>query len=417
MDHFHYHQGLLHAEDLPIPQIAAAVGTPFYCYSTATLRRHVRVFREALAAVNPLVCFAVKANSNLAVLKTLAQEGCGADVVSEGEIRRALAATIPPEKIIFSGVGKTADEMRYALTANILQFNVESEPELRLLSTVATEMGLHARIAIRVNPDVDAGTHAKISTGQKESKFGVELSQARDLYQLATVLPGLQVQGISVHIGSQLVNLEPFRAAFTKLRAFIQELRAAGHRIDLIDLGGGFGISYGPEMPPELTAYAAIVQETMGDMQAQLAFEPGRVLVGNAGLLVSQVIYVKQGSQQRYVIVDAAMNDLIRPSMYDAHHEFITVQEKPQASEIADIVGPVCETGDSFAKARSIPPVEAGELVAFRSAGAYGAVMSGTYNTRPLLAEVLVDGNRFAVVRPRQTYEALLGQDHIPDWL
>ena len=417
MDHFSYKQGVLHAEGVAIPVLAEHVGTPFYVYSTATLQRHFQVFSEGLSAVNPLVCFAVKCNSNLAVLKTLAQEGAGADVVSEGEVRLSLAAGVAPEKIVFSGVGKTKSEMAYALDQGILQFNVESEPELEALGEVAASKGTEAAIAIRINPDVDPQTHAKISTGQKESKFGVNMPHVLPLYAKAAELPGIKVQGVSMHIGSQLTSLEPFRAAYRRAASLVEELRAAGHVIETLDLGGGLGIPYGDSAaPPDPTAYGAMVAETVGDLGCQLIFEPGRLIAGNAGILVTQVIYVKQGEERKHVIVDAAMNDLLRPAMYDAHHSIVPVRETTETM-VADIVGPVCETGDIFAADREIGQVQAESLLAFRSAGAYGAVMAGTYNARHLIPEVMVNGDRFAVIRPRPDYSALLERDVVPEWL
>ena len=417
MDHFAYKNGVLHAEDVAIPTLAEQVGTPFYVYSTATLQRHFTVFSEGLAAVNPLVCFAVKCNSNKAVLATLAAVGSGADVVSEGEIRLALAAGIAADKIVFSGVGKTKAEMAYALDAGILQFNVESAPELQALSEVASSKGVEAAIAIRVNPDVDPQTHAKISTGKKESKFGVNMPQVLPLYAKAAALPGIKVQGVSMHIGSQLTSLEPFKAAYRRARALVEELRAEGHAITTLDIGGGLGIPYGDsEAPPIPQEYGQMVQEILGDLDCQLIFEPGRLIAGNAGVLVSEVMYVKQGEERKHVIVDAAMNDLLRPAMYEAHHGIVSVQETTKTMT-ADIVGPVCETGDIFAAGREMAEVSAGDLIAFRSAGAYGAVMAGTYNSRLLIPEVLVHGDQFAVIRPRPTYDDLLARDVVPVWL
>lgn len=417
MDHFAYKDGILHAEDVSIPTLAQQVGTPFYIYSTATLQRHFQVFSEGLAEVNPLVCFAVKCNSNRAVLATLAAEGAGADVVSEGEIRLAIAAGISPKKMVFSGVGKTKSEMAYALDQDIFQFNVESEPELDALSEVASSKGAEAAIAIRINPDVDPQTHAKISTGQKESKFGVNMPQVLPLYTKAAALPGIKVQGVSMHIGSQLTSLEPFRMAYRRAASLVQELRAAGHSIDTLDLGGGLGIPYDDDnTPPDPTSYGAMVAETVGDIGCQLIFEPGRLIAGNAGILVSEVIYVKQGEVRVHLIVDAAMNDLLRPAMYDAHHGIVPVRENSEMM-IADVVGPVCETGDIFAAGREVAKVASGDLVAFRSAGAYGAVMSGTYNSRHLIPEVMVNGDQFAVIRTRPDYDALLASHVMPEWL
>jgi diaminopimelate decarboxylase len=421
MDHFNYHNGVLHAESMAIPAIAAAVGTPFYCYSHATLLRHYQVFCEGLAELDAIVCYAVKANSNLSVLATLANAGAGADVVSAGEIRRALKAGVSPKKIVFSGVGKTREEMAFALQQNIFQFNVESEPELLALNEVALSLGVKAPIAIRINPDVDAGTHAKISTGRKENKFGVAIEPAPALYAQAANLPGIIVQGVSMHIGSQLIKLDPFRAAYTRAREFVQQLRAEGHIISVLDVGGGLGIPYAPgdPTPPHPQEYGVMVREILGDLGCRLVFEPGRMIVGNAGILVSQVMYVKKAGERNFVILDAAMNDLIRPTLYGAYHEIITVQQPGDhvALEPADIVGPVCETGDTFAEARPLPPLKEGDLVAFRTAGAYGAVMSNSYNSRLLTPEVMVKGDQYEVVRARPSYDDLLGMDRIPAWV
>ncbi len=419
MDHFNYRNGELYAEDIPVAKIAEQVGTPFYCYSTATLERHYNVFANAFEGANALVCFAVKANSNLAVIRTLAQLGAGADVVSEGELRRALEAGVPASKIVFSGVGKRPWEMEAALKAGIHQFNVESEPEVRVLSEVATRLGLEAAIAFRVNPDVDAKTHAKISTGKAENKFGVPWQDVSRIYREAAALPGIKIQGVDVHIGSQLTDLEPFSNAFNRVRELVTQLRSEGHEITQVDLGGGLGIPYDGTVPPTPTSYGAVAMESMGNMGVQLIFEPGRLIVGNAGILVSEVIYVKQGAERKFVILDAAMNDLIRPAMYDGYHHIDTIIEpsKDSVFEDADVVGPVCETGDTFAKGRSLPPVQAGDLVAFRSAGAYGAVMASTYNTRPLVPEVLVNGDQFAVIRERPSLAEMLELDTMPSWL
>ena len=419
MDHFNYKNGELYAEDIPVAKIAAKVGTPFYCYSTATLERHYNVFANAFEGVNALVCFAVKANSNLAVLRTLAKLGAGADVVSEGELRRALEAGIPASRIVFSGVGKRPWEMETALKAGIHQFNVESEPEVRVLSEVATRLGLEAAIAFRVNPDVDAKTHAKISTGKAENKFGVPWQDVSRIYREAAALPGIKIQGVDVHIGSQLTDLEPFSNAFNRVRELVTQLRSEGHEITQVDLGGGLGIPYDGTVPPTPTSYGAVAMESMGNMGVQLIFEPGRLIVGNAGVLVSEVVYVKQGAERKFIILDAAMNDLIRPAMYDGYHHIDTIIEPSEdcVFEDADVVGPVCETGDTFAKGRSLPPVQAGDLVAFRSAGAYGAVMASSYNTRPLVPEVLVKGDQFAVIRERPSLAEMLALDTIPSWL
>ncbi len=421
MDHFDYRAGALHAEDVAVADIAAAVGTPFYVYSTATLTRHLRVMDEALAGLPHLVCYAVKACGNLAVLRTLARLGAGFDVVSEGELRRALAAGAEGGRIVFAGVGKTRAEMAFALKVGVGQFNVESEPELRALSEVAAAMGRRAPVAVRLNPDVDAETHAKISTGKSENKFGVPIARAGEVYALAASLPGIEVIGVDVHIGSQLTRLEPFRAAFLKVAETVDALRADGHAIRRVDLGGGLGIPYvrSNEAPPLPFDYGGVVRETVGRLGAEIVIEPGRLIAGNAGLLVASVIYRKQGEGRDFLIVDAAMNDLIRPAMYDAWHDIVPVAE-PAADALlspVDVVGPVCESGDTFARARSLPPLDAGDLVAFRSAGAYGAVMASEYNARPLVPEVLVRGSRFDVVRARPTYAEMLARERIPDWL
>ncbi len=418
MDHFHYKDGLYHAEGVALDRLAQEIGTPFYCYSTATLERHYNIFSGHFSGMDTKICFAVKANGNLAVLKTLAKLGCGADVVSEGEIRLALAAGVKPSDIVFSGVGKTASEMAFALSKNIFQFNVESIPELQLLNDTALAHKTRANIAIRVNPDVDPKTHAKISTGQKESKFGVAMSQALPLYKQAASLPGIAVQGVSVHIGSQLTKLEPFAQAFARVREFVGELRAAGIAIKVVDLGGGLGIPYGQDEPPLPEAYADIVKREVGDLGCKLVFEPGRVLVGNAGILVTRVIYVKQSETRTIIIVDAAMNDLIRPTLYEAWHDIVHVRPPENAAtELADVVGPVCETGDIFAEQRLMKLPKAGDLLALRSAGAYGACMASTYNARPLVPEIMVNGGEYAVVRARQSYEDLIGRDTLPEWL
>jgi len=420
MHHFAYRDGVLHAEDVDLRTIAAEVGTPFYCYSTATLERHYKVFSEAFADVPSLVCYAMKANSNQAVLRTLARLGCGMDVVSGGELRRARAAGVPGSRITFSGVGKTAAEMALGLDEDILCFNVESEPELEALSAIAVARGRTARIALRVNPDVDARTHRKISTGKSGDKFGIPISRAREVYARAAKLPGLLVTGVDMHIGSQIIDLQPFDDAFALLADFVRELRADGHAIDHVDLGGGLGIPYREdnEPPPHPERYADIVRRNTKDLGCTLVFEPGRLIVGNAGILVTSVIYVKAGEGKSFVIVDAAMNDLIRPTLYDAHHDLRPVVAAPDAPRLtADVVGPVCETGDYLALGRDMPRPKAGDLLAVMTAGAYGAVQAGTYNTRPLVAEVMVTGASFAVVRPRQTYEELIGLDRLPPWL
>jgi diaminopimelate decarboxylase len=418
MNHFEYRHGDLFCEGVALARIAEAAGTPFYCYSSATLEHHYRVFSEAFARQNATVCYAVKANSNQAVIRTFAALGAGADVLSEGELRRALAAGVPPRKIVFSGVGKSRDEMRFALQSGVGQINVESLPELRALSEVAASLGETAEIAVRVNPDVDAKTHEKITTGKKENKFGIEYDQARAIYREAAGLPGIRAIGVAVHIGSQLTDLAPFRAAFARIAELVAALRADGHDIRRLDLGGGLGIPYRDETPPPPADYAAMVRETVGHLGCELVFEPGRMLVGNAGVLVTRVLYVKEGAERRFVIVDAAMNDLIRPALYDAWHDIAPVRRAAGGEEFtADVVGPVCETTDIFAKARRLPAVGADDLLAIGSAGAYGAVMASDYNSRPLIAEILVKGDDFAIVRPRQTYEDMLGRDRLPAWL
>jgi len=421
VNHFDYRDGVLHAEDVAIPDIAAAVGTPFYCYSTATLTRHFRVFSEAFAGLDTLVCYAMKANSNQAVLKTLGKLGAGADVVSEGEMRRALAAGIPADKILFSGVGKTAREMDFALQAGILCFNVESEPELELLSTRAVALGKTAPVSLRINPDVDAKTHKKISTGKAENKFGIPRQHARDVYRRAAELPGIRVTGIDMHIGSQITELQPFDDAFALLVDLVEMLHTDGHAIDHVDLGGGLGIPYKADNnpPPLPDAYAAVVRKHVSKLGLKVMFEPGRMIVGNAGILVAEVVYVKEGDAKNFLIVDAAMNDLIRPTLYDAFHDIRpVVQPASDAQRLkVDVVGPVCETGDFLGLDRDLPRLKAGDLIAVGTAGAYGAVQAGTYNSRLLVPEVLVDGDRFAIVRPRQTYDDLIGLDRLPNWL
>lgn len=421
MDHFLYRDGVLHAEDVPIPEIAAAVGTPFYVYSAATLTRHFRLFQEALAGMDHLVCFAIKSLSNVAVLKLLGDLGAGMDVVSGGEYRRAKAAGVPGDRIVFSGVGKTAEEMRLALSGGIRQFNVESENELRALSAIASQMGVTAPIALRVNPDVDAKTHEKIATGKKENKFGIPIARAPQVYAEAARLPGIEVVGVDVHIGSQLTDLTPFEEAFTKVAELTRTLRAQGHDIRRVDLGGGLGIPYERSnlAPPLPIEYGQVIRRTVGDLGVEVEIEPGRLISGNAGLLVASVLFTKQGEDRDFLILDAAMNDLARPAMYGAHHDIVPVVEHAAATPTApvDVVGPVCETGDTFAKARPLPPVAEGALVAFRSAGAYGAVMASEYNTRPLIPEVLVHGDQFAVIRARPSYDEMLARDTIPEWL
>jgi diaminopimelate decarboxylase len=418
-DFFSYRGDELHAEEIAVSRIATAVGTPFYLYSAAAFTAQYRRFAEAFSAERPLICYAVKANSNLAVLRLFAGLGTGADVVSEGELRRALAAGIPPQQIIFSGVGKTRAELEAALDAEIYQINVESVSELRRLSEVAGARGRVAAVAVRVNPDVDARTHAKISTGMKENKFGIDVGETVAAYRLARELPGIEPVGLAVHIGSQLVELEPYRRAFVRVAGLVRELRAKGLAVTRIDLGGGLGIRYRAECPPELNSYARLVREIFGSAGLALTFEPGRLLAGPAGLLVTRVIYVKQGAAKRFVIVDSAMNDLIRPALYEAWHDILPVHRPAVDASLApaDVVGPVCETGDTFALDRDLPPIAEGDLVAFTAAGAYGAVMSSTYNSRPLVPEVLVAGTRFDVVRARPSYDDMLSLDTIPDWL
>ncbi len=420
MDHFEYKNGELYAEDVAIAEIAAAVGTPVYIYSTATLQRHYRVFAEAFTGLDALVCYAVKANSNQAVLATLAKEGAGADVVSGGELLRALKAGIPGERIVFSGVGKTPEEMRLGLEAGIKQFNVESEAELEVLNAVAGDMGLTAPVSIRVNPDVDAKTHAKISTGKSENKFGIPWVRAHSMYDLIAGLDHVSGTGIDVHIGSQLTDLEPFKLAFEKVVGLVKELREKGHAICHIDLGGGLGIPYDGEQkaPPLPAEYGDMIKAVLGDLDCSIILEPGRLIAGNAGILVSKMLYSKTSGNKGFYIVDAAMNDLMRPAIYDAHHDIIPVTEKSGEDEVMiDFVGPICESSDVFAKDRLAAPLSAGDLIAIKSAGAYGAVMSGTYNTRPLVPEVLVNGSDYAVVRKRPTVEELIAQDIVPNWL
>ncbi|MFG6564609.1 diaminopimelate decarboxylase [Sulfitobacter sp. 1A13421] len=421
MDHFLYKDGVLHAEDVSLAEIAAAVGTPVYVYSTATLLRHFHLFDDALSGMDHLVCYAMKANSNQAVLRTLAQAGAGMDVVSGGEYRRAKAAGVPGDRIVFSGVGKTREEIELALTGGIRQFNVESEPEMILLDVVARELGKVAPITIRVNPDVDAKTHAKIATGKSENKFGIPIARAREVYAMAAKLPGLKIVGIDVHIGSQLTDLAPFEQAYGKVAELTEVLRADGHDIRRLDLGGGLGIPYerSNSAPPLPTDYGAMVQRTLGHLGCEVEIEPGRLIAGNAGVLVSEVIYLKSGEGRDFLILDAAMNDLIRPAMYDAWHDIVPLNEPTPGAEPrpVDIVGPVCESGDTFAKQRMMPVLGSGDLVAFRSAGAYGAVMSSEYNSRPLIPEVLVNGDQFAVIRPRPSFDEMINRDTIPEWL
>jgi len=421
MDHFLYREGALFAEDVPISEIAAAVGTPFYVYSTATLLRHFQVLDDALAGMDHLVCYAMKAASNQAILRTLAQAGAGMDVVSGGEYARAKAAGVPGDRIVFSGVGKTADEIHMALTGGIRQFNVESEPEMEVLNRIAGAVGVIAPITIRVNPDVDAKTHAKIATGKSENKFGIPISRAREVYAMAAAMAHLDVIGIDVHIGSQLTNLAPFELAYQKVAELTEILRGDGHNIRRLDLGGGLGIPYvrSNEAPPLPDAYGDIIRRTVGHLGCEIEIEPGRLIAGNAGAMICEVIYVKSGEGRDFLILDGAMNDLIRPAMYDAHHDIVPVIEPaPGVAQLPyDIVGPVCESGDTFARQRMMPPLGSGDLVAFRSAGAYGAVMSSEYNTRPLIPEVLVNGDQYAVIRQRPTFDEMINRDSIPPWL
>ncbi|MEN3377485.1 MAG: diaminopimelate decarboxylase [Hyphomicrobiales bacterium] len=421
MHHFAYRAGVMHAEAVDLTVLAEAVGTPFYCYSTATLQRHYGVFAQAFADVPSLVCYAMKANSNQAVITTLARLGAGADVVSGGELKRALAAGIPPERIMFSGVGKTAAELAAAVDAGILCINVESEPELDALSGIAASKGRTACVSIRVNPDVDAKTHAKIATGKSENKFGIPISRAREVYAHAASLKGLRVAGVDMHIGSQITDLQPFDDAFALLSEFVRTLRGDGHHIEHVDLGGGLGIPYREdnEPPPDPDAYAAIVKRATRGLDCKLIFEPGRMIVGNAGILVTRVIYVKRGEAKRFIIADAAMNDLIRPTLYEAHHDIRAVRESAATAPriLADVVGPVCETGDYLALDREMAEPAPGDLLAVMTAGAYGAVQAGTYNTRALVPEVLVNGDQWSLVRPRMDVDALIALDRMPNWL
>lgn len=421
MNHFSFLNGVLHAENVSLEAIARALPTPFYCYSTATLERHYTVFSEAFSGLDAMTCYAMKANSNQAVLKTFARLGAGMDVVSEGELHRALQAGVPGSRITFSGVGKTDSEIKLALETGVLSFNVESEPELAHLSRIASAMGQTAHIALRVNPDVDAKTHAKISTGKSENKFGIPISQARAVYARAARLPGIAVSGVDMHIGSQITDLQPFDDAFALLADFVKDLRADGHTISHLDLGGGLGVPYRLDQspPPAPSAYAAIIRKHLGALDCQLILEPGRLLVANAGILVTRVIYVKEGEGKTFVIVDAAMNDLIRPTLYEAHHDIWPVQEKKAGTNslLVDVVGPVCESGDYLALDRTLERPNEGDLLAVMTAGAYGAVQACTYNTRLLVPEVLVKGDEWAIIRPRESYESLIARDQIPHWL
>lgn len=409
MDHFHYNAGQYYAENVAIAEIARHLPTPFYCYSTATLRHHVAVFADSLAPLNPMICFAVKANGNPHVLRVLREAGAGADVVSQGEIMLALAAGIDPQHIVFSGVGKTRDEIAFAVSKGVFQFNVESLPELHLINEVAGQQGVCAPIALRVNPDVDAGTHEKITTGRKDSKFGIDIDAAPELYALAATLPHVRIQGVSVHIGSQLTALEPFQKAYARVKLFVEAMRANGVPIEVVDLGGGLGIPYDSTLasPPHPEAYGAMIVEAMRGLEARYVFEPGRLIAGNAGILVTSVLYVKQTAHTEFAIIDAGMNDLARPAMYGAHHEIVPVIEAA-SQQSYHVVGPVCESSDVFAKAARLPVLDAGALLAIRSSGAYGASMSSTYNCRPLVPEVLVEGDRFRIIRPRKSYDEML---------
>jgi diaminopimelate decarboxylase len=421
MHHFAYRAGVLHAEDVNLSDLASAVGTPFYCYSTATLERHYRVFAEAFADSDTLVCYSIKANSNLGVLATLARAGAGMDVVSEGELRHALAVNVAPEKIVFSGVGKTREEMAFALDKGIFAFNVESEPELRLLSEVASSKGARARVALRVNPDIDAKTHHKIATGKAENKFGVPFARAIPLYRLASELPGLDATGVHMHIGSQITDLGPFKNAFALLAELVSTLRSEGFKIEFANLGGGLGVPYRKDEDslPRPSDYAGLVKQAVGGLGLKLLFEPGRMIAANAGILVSRVLYVKDENGKTFTIVDAAMNDLIRPTLYEAYHEIWPVSEPPPkpSMKVTDVVGPVCETGDYLALSRALPELHAGDLIAVMTAGAYGAVLASQYNSRLLVPEVMVHAARSAVTRPRPSYDDLLAAERLPDWV
>ncbi len=419
MTWFRYRDGTLHAEGVPLDRLAETVGTPFYCYSTAALTERYQRFVQAFDGSRASICYSLKANSNQAVIATFARLGAGADVVSEGELRRALAAGVPAERIVFAGVGKRAEEMAAGLEAGIQQFNVESLPELELLDSLARARGQRARVALRVNPDVDARTHRKIATGKAENKFGIDLGHVREAYGRAARMEGIEPVGLAVHIGSQLLDLAPYRAAFAKVAQLVAELRADGHRVESLDLGGGLGIAYRDEPAPDIEDYVRTAQEAVGNLGCRLVFEPGRWLVGHAGILVSRVIYVKRGVERSFLVLDAGMNDLIRPTLYDAYHPIIPVREPESeaAAERFDVVGPVCETGDFLAHDRALPPLEPGDLLAIASAGAYGAVMASTYNSRPLVPEVLVKGDKHAIVRARPSYHDMIALDRLPDWM
>jgi diaminopimelate decarboxylase len=421
MHHFHYRDGRLHAENVSVEEIVSAVGSPVYIYSTATLSRHYQIFADALKDLNGSLCFAVKSNGNTAVIRTLARLGAGADVVSGGELMVARRAGVPAEKIVFSGVGKTRAELALALDEGIHQINVESLPELEMLNAVALEKGVQAPIALRVNPDVGAGGHAKITTGKKENKFGIEWTAAPAIFRQAVAMPGIAVKGVAIHIGSQISDLQPFEDAFLRVRDLVLMLRHDGIDLERVDLGGGLGVPYedGNDIPPPPPEYVDIIRKTVGGLGCSITVEPGRLISGNAGILVSEVIFIKEGSTRTFAIVDAAMNDLVRPSMYDAYHAIIPVVEPAAGTDLLtyDVVGPVCETGDTFAKDRALPPLAAGDLIAFRTAGAYGAVMASQYNARPLIPEVLVDGDRYAVIRRRPSFDEMLALEEMPDWL
>ncbi len=416
--YFPYKNNVMLAENVELSAIAKEVGTPFYCYSSQAITNNFTAYQQAFSEQNAVICYAVKANANQAILHLLAKMGAGADVVSEGEARRAIQAGILPENIVYSGVAKKAHEIRYALSKNIFQFNVESEPELHLISDIATKMNCTAKIAFRVNPDVCANTHAKITTGKAENKFGIPISKARAIYQLASELPGIKVQGVDVHIGSQLLDIEPFALAFEKISQLVHELTSDGHHITVVDIGGGLGIQYSSEeQRPDVVAYAALAKQHLAHLNCKIIVEPGRSIVGNAGVLVSEVVYLKKGENRQFLILDAAMNDLIRPSMYEAYHDILplTLPEKSTQATY-DIVGPVCETGDTFGIDRKVSECKQGDLVAIMSCGAYGAVMASSYNTRMLAPEVMVKGEQFAVIRKRLSYQAVIAQDNIPDW-
>lgn len=408
-----YREGLLYAEDVPVSEIAEQLQTPVYCYSATALRQNYQSYIQQFTADKALVCYAVKANSNQAIIRALGKMGAGADVVSEGELRRALLAGIPAEKIVYSGVAKTPNEMRFALQQDIFQFNIESEPELELLNQVALSEGKQAPVAFRINPDIDARTHEKISTGKASNKFGIPWSRAHEAYARAAELPGIRVQGIDMHIGSQLTQLEPFEQAFHCLADLTTELRQLGHSITVLDIGGGLGIDYqdGHQIPPAVTDYAGLANSILGNLGCRIIIEPGRSLVGNVGILISRVIYIKQGELDRFLIIDAGMNDLLRPSMYDAYHEIVPCELREGDTDLYQVVGPICETGDTFARDRVLPPLHAGDLVAIKNAGAYGAVMASSYNTRPLVPEVLVEGDKVTVIRPRPTHDDLINMD------